>query len=117
MKIRYERTARRMKRLFVETKNGKAPIPENLAEKYDLKQGERSPFTDARIVGADGDTSREVTQKEREGFAQKPHPDERDREDGTTLTTSEILDFAQGADSAENGFQESGSREGENGES
>lgn len=107
MEMGHERTARRMKKLFVETKNGKTPIPGNLAEKYDLKQGTRSPFTDACIVGADGDARREVTPKEREGFAQKPRPDARDREDGTTLTTSEILDFAQGADSAENGFHES----------
>lgn len=87
-----------MKDLFVETKEGKMKIDGNIVEKYDLKKGSVSPFTQNPIVDQNGDFKRDdppekwVSLNERE--------DEIDEmENGLLLSTSEMLDIAQGVDS------------------
>lgn len=100
----------RMKKLFVETKAGRAPIDARLAEKYELERGARTPFTDARIVDEHGSGARRPAAKSGAGLRGAHDP--ADRADGTMFTTSEILDFAQGVDSAENGFDEGGRKDG-----
>lgn len=108
-----------MKKLFVETKNGKAPIDAELARKYGLEQGAKTPFTDAPIVDEHGGREKRPAAEEDHGAPQDAHDlgdahdlrgagDPADRADGTMLTTSEILDFAQGADSGDSGEDGSG---------
>ncbi|WMJ87302.1 hypothetical protein [Anaerocolumna sp. MB42-C2] len=89
-----------MEELFIETKNGNIPIAEDIVEKYDLKKGTRSPYTDSRILGENCDYVRENPPEERASLNQGD--DEiKDLENGFMLSQSEMIDIAQGVDSDE----------------
>lgn len=99
-----------MKDLYMETRHGVEPISPKVAEKYHLSKGTCSPFTQSRIVGSNGDFSFEPDNKKdyisgnsfddvpRDGF----HEDGIDSMDnGFEMSTSEMIDFAQGTDSTD----------------
>lgn len=87
-----------MEELYIETKDGKQKIDNNIVEKYDLKKGTLSPFTREPLVDKFGDFTREELPKEVVSLNQGD--DEIDEmENGLLLSTSEILDIAQGVDS------------------
>lgn len=100
-----------MKDLYLETKNGKTKIDGETAEKYHLEPGTLSPFTQNRIVGANGETHQEkktaVGDNEgsiRQDFNNMPvkgiEGDGVDQmENGFEFSQSEIIDFSQGVDS------------------
>lgn len=92
-----------MEELYLETKNGKVPIDPAVAEKLGLEKGTKSPFSRQRIVGPNGEYPQE-TGIEKDPKNQPLSKSGRAEDDdplygGTMLTTSEILDFAQGTDS------------------
>ncbi|QHQ63060.1 hypothetical protein Ana3638_21645 [Anaerocolumna sedimenticola] len=87
-----------MEELYLETKNGNIPIDEDIVEKYDLKKGTRSPFTNNRILGENGDYVREDPPEERASLNQGDDEIE-DLENGLMLSQSEMIDIAQGVDS------------------
>ena len=79
-----------MDELFVATEQGNIPIEPKLAEKYNLKKGMKTPFSNEIIVNQEGDATPEPPKKE---IIEEPE------DDGIVLTTAEALDFAAGADS------------------
>jgi hypothetical protein len=91
-----------MAQLYLETKNGPLPIEKRLAEKYELKKGTRAPFSGGRIVGENGDFTRDPADdpegkrlsEEVKKEAERTIPD-------VVLTPSEIIDLAHGEDSSE----------------
>ncbi len=87
-----------MEELYVETKNGNIPIDQNIVEKYDIKKGTLSPFTSSRILGEKGDFVREDPPEERVSLNQGDDEIE-EMENGFMLSTSEMIDIAQGVDS------------------
>ncbi len=87
-----------MEKLYIETKNGNIPIDKDIIEKYDLKKGTLSPFTNNHILGEDGDFVREDPPKEKASLNQGDDEIE-DMENGFMISTSEMIDIAQGLDS------------------
>lgn len=93
-----------MDKLFLRTKRGDVPIDPSVAAKYDLKAGEETPFSHAKIVGADGSApqggaqSGQKEEGEKEGELMNDEISE--LENGVTLSQSEIIDFSQGTDSS-----------------
>lgn len=85
-----------MEELFLETKNGNVPINQDMIKKYHLQKGTRSPFTNGRIVGKNGKYVLEKPKKKAafqgDGIAEMGN--------GLALSTSEMIDFTQGADSS-----------------
>lgn len=90
-----------MKDLYIETKSGNIPIEKDIIEKHDLKKGTLSPFTGERIVGRNGDFRPEPAKSEAP-LDNLVHRDDGvdEMENGMALSTSEILDFAQGSDNS-----------------
>ncbi|MGI6728188.1 MAG: hypothetical protein ACOX4P_06545 [Anaerovoracaceae bacterium] len=96
-----------MKELYIETKDGYIPIDKNIIEKYDLVEGIRSPFTDNRIIDKKGSfhsgrqESEDFTELEWKEISPDGFPsDEVDQMNhGFEMSTSEMIDFAQGVDS------------------
>jgi hypothetical protein len=93
-----------MEELFLETKNGNIAIDPQVVKKFNLEKGTLSPFTRNRIVGKHGEYPSETSAEKdpkNNVKTQKPE-DEPDGEQngGVVLTTSEIIDFAQGTDSS-----------------
>ena len=90
-----------MEKLFMETSGGKMEINPEVVRKYHLEKGTWSPFMRSRIVGQTGEFPAETeTEKDPKNSGKKiAHPLE-DEPGGVMLTTSEILDFAQGSDSS-----------------
>ena len=96
-----------MEELYLEMPNGNVPIDEKLIEKYSLEKGMRTPFSRNRIVGKDGefyiDPSKQehVRARDSESVAFDGFPDDGidTMDNGVELSTSEIIDFAQGVDS------------------
>lgn len=90
-----------MEQLYLETENGTVLIDSKLVKKYHLNAGTYSPFTRQRIIGTRG--SFELKGQElididvpEEGY----HDDGVDlMQNGFQMSTSEILDFAEGTDS------------------
>ena len=80
-----------MDELYVATEHGNIPIDKEVAEKYNLKKGAKTPFTDNIIVDKNGDATPEPPKKE--------VIDVPDEKEDIILTTAEVLDFAAGADS------------------
>lgn len=95
---------------FLETENGNIQIDQEQITKYNIKEGQKSPFTKSRIVDKDGnfpktredETSSPKVEEMPEGegleddeIVEFPH--------GQILSQSEILDFSQGTDSAVEG--------------
>lgn len=92
--------------LYVETKEGNISIDQEIVEKYNLKMGTTSPFTDNRIVGEEGEFPLKPFQDEdkEQGLDKVPYDgfsdDGIDQMDhGFELSTSEIIDISQGVDS------------------
>ncbi|MCL2052975.1 MAG: hypothetical protein FWG90_00825 [Oscillospiraceae bacterium] len=79
-----------MEELFVATEQGNIPIEPRIAEKYNLKKGVKTPFSNHTIVDKNGNATPEPPKKE---------PVEEPEDEGIILTTAEVLDFAAGADS------------------
>lgn len=90
-----------MKDLYIETKNGDIPIEKDIIKKHDLKRGTLSPFTGERIVGKNGDFRPEPVKNE-SPLDNLIHRDDGidEMENGMSLSTSEILDFAEGTDNS-----------------
>ncbi|WP_227020102.1 hypothetical protein [Sinanaerobacter chloroacetimidivorans] len=92
-----------MENLYLETENGNVPLQEEIIEKYHLRKGTKSPFTSNRIVGKNGEFFMEpdpeyyeYEELKSEGF----HDDGIDQMDhGFEVSTSEMIDIAQGVDS------------------
>lgn len=89
-----------MENLFLETQEGKLPIDPKIVNKYNLEKGTKSPFTGNRIVNKYGDYTRSVPEEEPHDLSN--HEDEiEDFENGMQLSTSEMLDIAQGVDNSQ----------------
>lgn len=87
-----------MEELYIKTKEGMQKIDNSIVEKYDLKKGTLSPFSRSTLVNENGDAKREEQPKEVVSLNQGD--DEIDEmENGLLLSTSEMLDIAQGVDS------------------
>jgi hypothetical protein len=93
-----------MKKLYVKTKSGTVLIDQAIVEKYHLKTGTMSPFSQSSIVDENGNSPRENDPPDRgldaeskgelinDGIAQL--------DNGLTLSQSEIIDISQGVDSS-----------------
>lgn len=89
-----------MEELFLETKNGNIPLSDDIIKKYNLKKGIKSPFSNERIVGKNGEYFLEKPKKEGSLNEEKQVGDGiKEMENGIELSTSEMLDIASGADS------------------
>ncbi|MGI6732626.1 MAG: hypothetical protein ACOX4J_00325 [Anaerovoracaceae bacterium] len=96
-----------MEELYLEMPNGNVPIDPKFVEKYNLQKGMRAPFSRNRIVGAKGEYFIEPSKQEqvRDRGAKKvpfdgfPDDEIETMDNGFELSTSEIIDFAQGVDS------------------
>lgn len=99
-----------MNEIFLETENGNIQIDQDQIIKYNIKEGQISPYTKYRIVDKDGNfpktrddetsSTKVIEMPEGEGLeddeiVEFPH--------GQILSQSEILDFSQGTDSAVEG--------------
>ncbi|MDF2608629.1 MAG: hypothetical protein K0R92_103 [Lachnospiraceae bacterium] len=84
--------------LFIETQKGNVPVESDIIEKYDLKEGTFTPFTHERIVDKNGEFIYDMPEQEPASLNQGD--DEIDEmENGLALSTSEMIDIAQGVDS------------------
>ena len=82
----------RMEELFLKTERGNLPIDYKAAIKYNLKRGEKSPFSSYLIADKSGSTQ----------IAAKPQSQNFEfDENPQILTTSEVIDFMQGSDSGD----------------
>jgi hypothetical protein len=95
-----------MKKLFLKTDGGLVPIDENVAEKYNLKEGTRSPFNRLWIVDESGRIGDGVNETSSPGVDEMPAGEgvEDDEiiefeETGAIMSQSEIIDFSHGTDS------------------
>lgn len=91
-----------MEELYLETKNGNIQIHQDMIKKFDLKKGTMSPFTNNRIVGKNGDYNSEIAIDKgaaKQSLDEKPEDGIVEMDDGSTLSTSEIIDLSNGADS------------------
>lgn len=102
-----------MKELYLETENGRERIEDREVEKYHLKSGGFSPFTQKPIVGKneesrsgansgkdDSDSEHSIHEEFEDMPMQGVRGDGIDGMDnGFELSQSEIIDFSQGADS------------------
>lgn len=80
-----------MDNLFLQTDRGNLPLSPETIKKYNIKKGNKSPFLRYPVVDRFGDATAEPPKK-------SPPVVE---ESSLTLTTSEIIDFMQGADSSD----------------
>ncbi len=96
-----------MEKLYIETSRGNVPIDREFIEKYNLQKGMNTPFSRDRIVGNNGEFFIDPSQQEHvrahdtkkvpfDGF---PDDEIETMDKGMELSTSEIIDFAQGVDS------------------
>jgi len=88
----------KMEELFIKTKEGMQKIDNSIVEKYDLKKGTLSPFSRSTLVNEKGDAKREEPPREVVSLNQGDDEIE-EMENGLLLSTSEMLDIAQGVDS------------------
>lgn len=87
-----------MERLVVETKQGNIPIDDAIVEKYELKEGTFTPFTHQRIVDENGNFLHEEVEKKKTSLKNQDE-DIKEMENGLMLSTSEMIDITEGADS------------------
>lgn len=80
-----------MEELYIQTKSAFMPISSELIKKYSLEKGMISPFSNLRIVGKNGEFPKRNTDEKING--------EIEQTENVILTNSEILDFANAADS------------------
>ena len=89
-----------MDKLFIEINNQKLPINEDMVLKYHLKKGMLSPVSHNRIVDQYGNGQPDKARKNRTYEKQEINKAlESETQENFDLSTSEILDFSQGADS------------------
>jgi len=90
-----------MEDLYLETENGNIPIDQEVIEKYNLKKGSFSPFTHKRIIDKNGDY---ILEKQPTEYAtldgNQDDPEFHEMENGFMLSTSEMIDIAEGVDSS-----------------
>lgn len=79
-----------MEELFIVSENGNIPINNDIIEKYGVRKGTKTPFTDRLIVDKFGDGT--VERSEEKTLLS---PDRNSR----IFTAAESIDIAQGADS------------------
>ena len=89
-----------MEDLYLLVNNGKELIEEEIIEKYELTKGTLSPFTKCPIVNEYGEYYKEEKELQDEK-TDLSNPDDAiaEMENGLSLSTSEMLDIAQGVDS------------------
>jgi hypothetical protein len=93
-----------MEELYIEMRDGNVPIDSRLVEKYNLQKGMKTPFSRHRIVGKNGEYFIDPLKQEgvrNQGGEKVPFdgfPDDgiETMDNGFELSTSEIIDFAQG---------------------
>lgn len=93
-----------MNKLYLDTKDGKMPIDPQVAEKYSLNKGMKSPYTNGVVVDETGSAAKPAKQKvpqsdltvNKEKYANDTLSE---YENGLVLDTAEVLDIAQAADS------------------
>lgn len=91
-----------MEELYIEMENTFIPIDEKIIKKYNLKKGTLSPFTGGRIVGKNGEFRKEKPAQEKSdatGFEKNKDDEVVELDDGFMLSTSEMIDIAEGTDS------------------
>lgn len=89
-----------MDKLYIETETGNLPIHDEITQKYNLQKGDKSPYTGNRIVDRFGDGTIQKQPEEKHNLSN--HEDEiEDLENGLQLSTSEMIDIADGVDSTE----------------
>lgn len=96
-----------MDELYLKTENGNIPLDPAIIEKYNLKSGEKSPLTRMHIVDKNSKQDRPQSIKERNSLEPLEQNLE-EKQEGEVFTTSEILDIAQGVDSAVEGDKDTG---------
>ncbi|BCN31844.1 hypothetical protein [Anaeromicropila herbilytica] len=87
-----------MEKLFVEMNQKLIPIDDAIVQKYNLKEGTLTPLTNQRIV----DISRNfIHEKDRKEINSLDYHDSEidEMENGLMLSTSEMIDIAEGSDS------------------
>lgn len=97
-----------MKELYLELQNGAVKIEDEIIKKYDIKRGAMSPFTRNRIVDENGDFTLDMSlQEDNNGLAHISEEEQRkisngivELDNGIMLSTSEMIDIAQGVDSS-----------------
>ncbi len=87
-----------MEQLYIETQKGNMPIDYEITQKYNLKKGDKSPFTGLRIVDKLGDATAPQPPEEEHDLSNQEDEIE-DLENGFQISTSEMLDIAAGVDS------------------
>lgn len=80
-----------MEELYIQTVNGNIPINSELVKKYGLEKGMISAFSNFKIVGKGGEFPSRCKNQKING--------EIEEAENVILTQSEILDFANAADS------------------
>lgn len=89
-----------MEKLFIETENGKLPIDHEIVQKHNLQKGDTTPFTRNRIVDQFGNSTKPEQPEEPHDLSNQEDEIE-DLENGIQLSTSEMLDIAEGVDSTQ----------------
>lgn len=94
-----------MEDLFVKTEKGDAKIEPDVVRKYNLEKGLYSPFTHQQVVNQNGAFPSELAaEKDPKNTGDKLLSEDQEGGEGgisgVMLSTSEIIDFAQGTDSA-----------------
>ena len=99
-----------MKELYLKTDNDLVLIDPKLIEKYNLKEGDLSPYTRQRVVDKNGNypvINKDDKDKTDTDVSQMPEGEGVDDdeiaefENGLILSQSEIIDFSQGTDSSD----------------
>lgn len=99
-----------MKEVYLETVNGNIQIDQEQIEKYNIKEGQISPYTKYRIVDKNGNFP--ITREDETSsikVEEMPEGEGLENDEivefpnGQILSQSEILDFSQGTDSSVEG--------------
>lgn len=79
-----------MEELFIVSESGNIPISTDIIEKYSIRKGTKTPFSDRLIVDKFGDGT--IEHNEEKTLSQPER-------NSQVFTTAESIDIAQGADS------------------
>lgn len=88
-----------MEKLFIKTETGDRAIDREVARRYNLEKGLYSPFTHQPITNKNGEFPAELKAEKDPKNTGDNNLDNADKEN-VMFSTSEIIDFAQGTDSA-----------------
>ena len=83
-----------MKKLYVQAKDQKIPVSPEVINKYALENGMLTPFSREPLVGEHNESSNHMQTQ-----APKTPPLSEQEATDRTMSTAELLDFAQGTDS------------------